>query len=107
GLTSQATDSDTSFKFSTAYHFTPDVMAYALFSQGFRLGGQNSQRAADTGRIPLTYGPDFLDNYEVGIKSEWFDHKFQFNVSAFLMQWDDIQIHISSTSGANGGAFYI
>jgi outer membrane receptor protein involved in Fe transport len=107
GLISKATDSDTSFKFSTAYHFTPDVMAYALFSQGFRLGGQNSQRAADTGVVPLTYGPDFLDNFEVGLKSEWFDHKLQFNVSAFLMKWDDIQIHVSSTSGGNGGAFYI
>jgi outer membrane receptor protein involved in Fe transport len=107
GLTSKATDSDTSFKFSTSYHFTPDVMGYALFSQGFRLGGQNSQRAADTGVVPLTYGPDFLDNYEVGLKSEWFDHKLQFNVSAFLMKWDDIQIHVSSTSGGNGGAFYI
>lgn len=107
GLTSKATDSDTSFKFSTAYHFNPDVMVYALFSQGFRLGGQNSQRAADTGVVPLTYGPDFLDNYEIGLKSEWFDHKLQFNVSAFLMEWDDIQIHVGSTSGGNNGAFYI
>ena len=39
GLTSKSTDSDTTFKFSTEYHFTPDVMAYALYSEGFRLGG--------------------------------------------------------------------
>jgi outer membrane receptor protein involved in Fe transport len=107
GLTSKATDSDTSLKFSTNYHFTPDIMVYGLFSQGFRLGGQNSQRAADTGVVPLAYGPDYLDNFEVGLKSEWFDHKLQLNLSAFLMQWDDIQIHISSTSGGNNGAFFI
>src|SRR5262249_1787817 len=45
GLASKATDSDTSFKFATDYHFNPDVMVYALYSEGFRLGGQNSQRA--------------------------------------------------------------
>ncbi len=107
GLASKATDSDTTLKFSTDYHFTPDVMAYALFSQGFRLGGQNSQRAANTGVVPLTYGPDYLDNFEIGLKSEWFDHKLQLNLSAFLMQWDDIQIHIGSTSSGNNGAFFI
>ncbi|HET8692789.1 MAG TPA: TonB-dependent receptor [Steroidobacteraceae bacterium] len=107
GLTSKATESDTSLKFSTEYHFTPDVMAYALYSEGFRLGGQNSQRAADTGVVPLEYGPDYLSNYEVGLKSEWFDHRLQLNLSAFLMEWDDIQIHIGSTSSGTNGAFYI
>ena len=38
----RASDSDTTFKFATDYHFTPDVMVYALYSEGFRLGGQNS-----------------------------------------------------------------
>ena len=75
GLTSQSTDSDTTLKFSTQYQFTPDVMAYALYSEGFRLGGENSPRAADTGLVPLTYGPDYLSNYEVGIKSQWFDNR--------------------------------
>jgi len=107
GLTSKATDSDTTFKFATEYHFTPDVMAYALYSEGFRLGGQNSQRAAATGVVPLTYGPDSLNNYELGIKSEWLDHKLQLNLSAFLMKWDDIQIHIGSTSSGDNGGFYI
>ncbi len=107
GLTSKAKDSDTTIKLSTDYHFTPDVMVYALYSEGFRLGGQNSLRAAETGVVPLTYGPDYLSNYEVGLKSEWFDHKLQLNLSAFLMEWDDIQLHIGSTSSGNNGAFYI
>ena len=75
-------------------------MVYALYSEGFRLGGQNSQRAADTGWCRSTTGRTTSKNYEVGIKSEWFDHRLQLNLSAFLMKWDDIQIHVSSTSGA-------
>src|SRR5688572_2563748 len=93
GLVSKSKDSDTTFKLATEYHFTPDVMVYALYIEGFRLGGQNSQRAADSGQVPLTYGPDYLSNYEAGFKSQWFDHKLQLNLSAFLMEWDDIQIH--------------
>ena len=107
GLISKRKDSDTSFKFATDYKFTPDVMVYALYSEGFRLGGQNSQRAASTGEVPQEYGPDHLKNYEVGLKSEWFDHALRLNLSAFLMRWDDIQIHFSSTSGADNGAFWV
>ena len=96
GLTSKSKDSDTTYKVATNYHVTPDVMVYALYSEGFRLGGQNSQRAADSGQVPLAYGPDYLSNYEAGLKSEWFDHKLQLNMSAFLMKWDDIQIHFET-----------
>lgn len=107
GLGSSNTASDTTYKFATKYQFTPEVMVYALYSEGFRLGGQNSQRAASTGQVPLNYGPDRLANYEAGIKSQWFDNKLRLNVSAFLMKWDDIQVHFSSTSGADGGAFWV
>ena len=97
GLVSKGKASDTSFKFATKYQFTPDVMVYALYSEGFRLGGQNSQRAADSGQVPLKYGPDTLANYEAGIKSQWLDNRLRLNLSAFLMKWDDIQIHFDST----------
>ena len=107
GLISTSTDSDTTFKFATEYHFNPDVMAYALYSEGFRLGGDNSPRAAETGEVPATYGPDSLSNYEAGIKSEWFDHRLLLNASVFLMEWEDIQIHFSGTDGDNNGAWWI
>lgn len=107
GLTSQGKDSDTSFKFATSYNFTPEVMVYGLYSEGFRLGGQNSARAAATGEVPEEYGPDRLANYEAGLKSQWLDNTLRFNIALFYMKWDDIQIHFSSTSGAEGGAFWV
>ncbi len=107
GLLSKGTDSDTSLKFATKYRFTPEVMAYALYSEGFRLGGQNSVRAAETGEVPLNYGPDHLSNYEVGLKSQWLDNRLRLNLAVFLMKWDDIQIHFDSTDSDNNGAFWI
>ena len=52
-------DSDTVFKFSTEYRFDEDRMIYALYSEGFRLGGSNSTRAAESGVIPLEYRPGY------------------------------------------------
>jgi outer membrane receptor protein involved in Fe transport len=68
-------------------------MVYFLFSEGFRLGGYNSPKAAATGTIPLIYNPDLLKNYELGLKSQWLDNRLLINVTLFDMQWSDIQIN--------------
>ena len=47
---------------------------------------------ANTGRLPLVYDPDFLDNYEFGIKSTWADGRVAFNANAFFMEWSDYQV---------------
>ena len=82
-------------------------MVYALYSEGFRLGGENPQRAAETGIVPSTYGPDYLSNYELGIKSTWFDNRLLLNASLFLMEWDDIQLRLTSTSDSDTGAWWL
>ncbi|MDE0419376.1 MAG: TonB-dependent receptor [Gammaproteobacteria bacterium] len=89
---SSGVEQDTALKLSAQYTLDSDRMVYFLFSQGFRLGGSNSQRAAATGLVPQNYGADILNNYEGGLKSEWFDNRLQLNVSAFYMVWEDIQI---------------
>jgi outer membrane receptor protein involved in Fe transport len=90
---SSGKNDDTVFKLATQYRFSDDKMIYALYSEGFRLGGQNSPRVAATGLFPQEYGPDTLSNYELGMKSEWLENKLLVNVSAFLMEWKDIQIN--------------
>ena len=93
GTTGTKSD-DTFFKVGLQHSFSDDKMVYALFSQGFRLGGANSLRASehDSGAIPREYGPDYMDNYEIGMKTSWADGSFVLNASAFLMRWTDVQI---------------
>ncbi len=98
--TSSGNDSATLFKLGTQYKFNPDVMAYLLFSEGYRLGGENTARAAATGDVPLKYNPDKLFNYEGGIKSQWWDRRLTLNASLFYMKWDQIQLESSA------GAFW-
>jgi outer membrane receptor protein involved in Fe transport len=91
---------DTVLKFSTQYDLGKDKMVYFTYSEGFRLGGENSPRAAATGFYPPNYGPDLLQNYEIGLKSQWMQNRLQLNVTFFQMEWSDIQIN----SGVGGGA---
>jgi iron complex outermembrane recepter protein len=100
---SSGSENATLGKFSLQYRFNPDVMTYFLFSQGYRLGGFNSERAANSGAVPAQYQPDKLNNYELGLKSQWLDHRLTLNASLFMERWTDIQLN-SSTSGAASGS---
>ncbi len=97
--TSRGNESDTIFKFSTTYHLNDDVMAFATFSEGFRLGGENNRRAAATGFVPATYLSDKVENTEIGLKSTLMDGRLVLNVIAFDVQWKDIQINQSGVNG--------
>jgi iron complex outermembrane receptor protein len=86
------TTSDTTFKFSTKYSFNDDHMAYVTVSEGFRLGGNNSVRAANTGFVNREYTPDTVTNYEIGNKSTFLDGRIRLNMSIYLMEWEQIQL---------------
>jgi outer membrane receptor protein involved in Fe transport len=80
-------------RFNVTYEINDDVLTYATYSEGFRSGGANPLR--NTSVLPDEYDSDTLKNYEVGMKSEWFDNTFRFNFVAYHMQWDDIQIQVN------------
>ena len=107
----EAKESDTSFKVGLSYTLDDDKMVYGLFSQGFRLGGGNNPKAVRVDFVPATYNPDVVNNYEIGIKSEWFDNRVQVNATIFFMEWEDVQLNIGTDQDglwwlngiANGG----
>ena len=86
-------ESDQVYKFSARYFIDDDRMLYFTFSQGFRLGGKNGVKSVRAG-IDEYYDADNLDNYEIGLKSEWLDNRLQINATLFYMEWSDIQMTI-------------
>lgn len=73
-------------KISVSYQFTPDHLAYATVSKGYRIGGANvplsqgllGSCAADLAlrnitNTPQTYNSDSTVSYEVGAKDKLFD----------------------------------
>ncbi len=82
---------DAIFKVNATYKFNDDALVYATWSRGFRPGGINRR-----GTLP-PYGPDRLDNYELGWKLG--SNGFRFNGAVYQEDWNNIQL---SFLGANG-----
>ncbi|MCI3134794.1 TonB-dependent receptor [Phenylobacterium aquaticum] len=77
-------------KLSANYKFTPDVMAYATWSKGFRSGGYNGRAASYTSAGP--YASETVESYEVGVKSELFERRLRLNGAAFSSKYTDMQV---------------
>ncbi len=74
---------------SLSYDYDDDVMFYATWQEGFR-GGGTTARPSETTRVP--FGPEQLENLEVGIKSDWFDNRLRLNANYYDMTYSDMQI---------------
>ncbi|HMD28932.1 MAG TPA: TonB-dependent receptor [Steroidobacteraceae bacterium] len=87
-----------------------DVLLYYTWSQGFRPGGFNRGAAfadhsagsvsgpvngfAYTYQAPQAYAPDSLTNNEIGWKTQWFDHRLEFNGAVYQENWNNVQVQI-------------
>lgn len=87
-------------KYNASYQFTPDVMLYATAAKGFRPGGANNVPGLPDGLV--AYKPDSLWNYELGLKTEWWDHRTMLNMAAFQIDWTNMQVSGRSANGAFG-----
>jgi outer membrane receptor protein involved in Fe transport len=83
------------------WHVLPDAMVYYTYSQGFRPGSfnQNGGSLHADGPdgvpqfvVPKGYTSDSLTNNEVGWKTEWFDHRLQWNGALYRENWDNVQV---------------
>ena len=79
------------------YQATPDLMAYGRIASGYKAGGFNP-RAINDG-----YDPESVTNYEVGVKSEFFDRRLRFNGTVFYADLKDKQLNqlVAGTGGAS------
>lgn len=73
-----------------------DVMVYGLASKGFRFGGPNIIPSLPGTTVPAQYKSDSLWNYEVGTRLDLFDRKLLFDLTAFYIDWSDIQLRLTS-----------
>jgi iron complex outermembrane recepter protein len=84
---------------NVAYDWNDELMTYATYSEGFKSGGVQQRIAGPTGIAP-TYDPEFVESYEVGFKYNNEAGNFTLNMSAFYVDYSDIQLE---TIDPNGG----
>ncbi|MGH8204433.1 MAG: TonB-dependent receptor, partial [Steroidobacteraceae bacterium] len=95
----RSNEDGTVFKLNLQYSFSDDHMMYATYSEGFRVGGSNPLKPASI--LPQIFTSDTLENYELGAKTEWLDHRLRFNVAVYSMDWKDFSVQIEDPQ--NGG----
>lgn len=77
---------------SLNYNLARDKFVYASVSRGFKsggFGGQTDQVAAES-----SFAPEYAWNYELGAKTEWLDRRLRLNVTAFYLDYTDLQVGI-------------
>lgn len=84
-------------KLGINYKVNPDLMLYALYSEGYRSGGFNGRAANFT--VVGPYAPERLKNYEIGFKSQLFDRMLTLNGTLFQMDYSDQQISVQENIG--------
>jgi len=113
---------DVPYHFDGKYQFTPDFMGYVSYSTGVLSGGFSSAPTAPTfptcAPASLTcltpanaalsaapWSPETAKSVEVGVKTSWFDHRLQVNLTAFNVNYDDLQSYrfVQFYSGGFGG----
>jgi iron complex outermembrane receptor protein len=109
-------DTESGFKSrgNLTWHVTPDAMVYYTFSQGFRPGGFNQNGNSPHAftpagvpqyLIPSSYQSDKLTNNEIGWKTEFLDHRLQWNGAVYRENWDNVQVAFFDP-GVVGNIFY-
>jgi len=73
-------------------HPSERVMGYFSWSRGYRSGGWTTRLSNPLPNAP-TFGPEKVESFEVGLKSQFFDRKLQLNIAAFTTQYKGIQLN--------------
>ena len=82
-------------KLGIQYHFTNDVMAYASWAKGFKAGGWTTRLSAVIpSPVEARYQPEYSSTYEIGLKSEWFNHRLLANAAVYHTDYTGIQLNI-------------
>jgi iron complex outermembrane receptor protein len=91
---------------NAAYQLTDDINLFAKYSTGYRSGGFNGDVFNNS------FAEETIKQYELGMKSDWWDHRLRVNMALFRYTYDDQQVAQlsvdpdtgrTSTSIMNGG----
>ncbi len=86
--------SKTTYNFALLYKATPDVNFYLRAASGFRIGGINTDyNPANLPQIPLGFEPDFLWDYEGGVKTYFLDRRLYLDLTYYHIDWSNQHIN--------------
>ena len=78
-----------------SYNWSDQVRGYTRIARGFKAGGFNPSLAALSGQVGpalISYEPEYLWNYELGLQGLWLDGSLSADLSVFYMDRDAAQL---------------
>ena len=77
-------------KVALTWQITDNVLAYLSFTRGYNSGGF-SARAGTVADVTTPFDPEFINAYELGVKSDLLDGRLRVNASVFLNDYNNKQ----------------
>jgi iron complex outermembrane recepter protein len=77
---------------SLTYHSNEHIHIYLSYNRGYRTGGL-TQLSTDPTQPPLyPYQPEFSNNYEIGLKTNYYGNRLHANFAVFYNTVQDVQV---------------
>jgi outer membrane receptor protein involved in Fe transport len=73
------------------YQFAPAAMGYLSYARGFKAGGFNGTDTTGV-KSNLGFQPEYVNDFEAGVKTTWFDRRLLLDVNTFLMKYSGLQL---------------
>ena len=89
------------WRFTVDYQWTERLMTYFTASRGFKSGGFNGDISVLPGPSYEVepFDPEYVTNFEAGIRSEWFDRHLRVNATVFSMELEDLVVQFPDFTG--------
>lgn len=87
-LTGESSEDVFTYMLNATFDLTDQTMLYGRVATGYRPGGPNVALLG----VPPQVDADRLINYEVGVKSDFWDGRALIEATAYWIDWEDIQL---------------
>ena len=102
-ISSDSSEDVFTYSIAPKFKFNDRMAVYARVAKGYRPGGPNV--IVPTPGVPATYESDSTINYELGWKGENESRTFGFDVAAYHIDWENIQLFaVVANVGVNTNA---
>ena len=75
---------------NVAFDVASDISVYGKYSTGYRAGGFNSRSITYS-----SYDPEDVSMYEIGLKSEFFEHRLRVNIAGYTGDYKNVYYNIT------------
>ena len=79
-------------KLTVQYEMSENANVYATYSTGYRSGGFNGDFFDSANDTADAFNEEEIENFEVGLKSTFWDGRAQFNAALFSYDYTDLQV---------------